>query len=359
MAFEETQQYVPEWEEALQRCAAVPSRVMVMGMPDVGKTTLINLLAERILQHQSELAVLDLDLGQSEVGPPTTMGLGLLDRVAHQVGYAKPLGMGFVGALTPGGMGIETIQALLPLLPLIPQNMSCLIDGHGLVVGGVARRLWMSYYEALRPDIILAIQSSGELEPILKTLDRRPVRIVRLPRPNSVGNKSREFRSERRSRRLSRHLAAMKRVYIDWSEVSIDGSWLFSGTALSHDQTNELSELLGLHVVWAERVDSKIYAMISEREADRSPLRVQGSWGGCDIKISCQHYFSQLICGLIGSDGICRSLAVCEKIDFQNKRLQLMSSYQQFQEICVLRLGRLFVDSSGVPGSSAPLGEYY
>ncbi len=359
MAPEEIQNYIPEWEEALQRCAAVPSRVMVMGISDVGKTTLVNLLAARILQHQPEVAVLDLDLGQSEVGPPTTMGLGLLDRVAHQVGYAKPLGMGFVGALTPGGMGIETIQALLPVLPLIPQNMSCLIDGHGLVVGGVARRLWLSYYEALRPDIILAVQSSGELEPLLQTFDRRLARIIRLPRPNSVGTKSRELRSERRSRRLSRHLAAMKRVYIDWSEVSIDGSWLFSGTALSREQITELSELLDLHVVWAERVDNRIYSMISEREADMSPLRVQGSWGDCELKISCQHYFSQLICGLIGTDGLCRSLAVCEKIDFQNKRLQLMSPYQQFQEICALRLGRLFVDSSGVPGSSAPLGEYY
>ncbi len=359
MALGETQYHIPEWEQALQRCAAVPSRVMVMGISDAGKSTLVSLLAARILQHQPELAVLDLDLGQSEIGPPTTMGLGILDRVAHQVGYAKPLGMGFIGALTPGGMGIETIQALLPLLPLIPQNMSCLIDGHGLVVGGVARRLWLSYYEALRPDIILAIQSNEELEPILRSLDRRPVRIIRLPRPSSVATKSRELRSERRGRRLSRHLAAMKRVYLEWEDVSVEGSWLFSGSALSAEQLVELSELLGLHVVWAERVDYRIYVMVSERQVDNSPLRVQGSWGDCDIKISSQHFFNQLICGLIDANGVCRSLAVCEKIDFQNRRLQLMSPYQQFRDICVLRLGRLFVDSSGVPGSSAPLGEYY
>lgn len=359
MVNEELQQNIPEWEEAIQRCASVPGRVMVMGPTDAGKSTLVRLLSERILAHQPRVTILDLDLGQSEVGPPCTIGLGELSQVGQRIGFARPMGLGFVGALTPAGMGTETMQALLPLLSLIPSDVSCLIDGHGMVKGGAARRLWLSYYEALQPDTVLAIQKEGELEPILQCLANRHTKLVRLPRPSVIGTKSRELRSERRARRLSRHLAAMQRVRLEWTDLAIEGSWLFCGEPWNDAQVRELSDMLALNVLWAEQVDDRINALVRERELNSQPSRVQGSWGDCALKISRHHCFEQLLCGLIGHDGICRSMAICEKIDFANRRIQLMSPYQQFQEISSLRLGRVFVSSTGVLGSNAPIGEYY
>ncbi len=348
-----------DWEEAIQRCAAKPCRVMVMGQVDSGKSTLTKLLVQRILEHQPQVAVLDLDLGQSEVGPPTTMGLGVLDHIGQQLGFAKPLALGFVGALTPGGLGMETMTALLPMLPVIPSDMSCVIDGHGLVKGGVARRLWISYYEALKPDYILAIQVDREIEPILQSLERRPVKIIRLPRPQEAMAKNHQTRVEHRQKRLLRHLASMQRVRCAWDDLPVEGSWLFSGEAFTNAQIAELSSTLGQIVVWAERIDERIYAVIRSNDVVHDVGRLSGSWGNCSVKQTRLCCFEQLVCGLINGQGICRSLAICEKINFNERYIQLMSPYTDMQDIAAIRLGRLFVSSTGMIESNAPLGEYY
>jgi polynucleotide 5'-kinase involved in rRNA processing len=58
--------------------------VLVLGARDTGKTTLVTYLAHALLADGGSVVVVDADLGQSEIGPPTTVGLGYLrGRVAR------------------------------------------------------------------------------------------------------------------------------------------------------------------------------------------------------------------------------------------------------------------------------------
>jgi len=47
--------------------------IMIVGGADTGKTSLIEALAD-LLSRDSRMGILDLDMGQSHIGPPTTLG---------------------------------------------------------------------------------------------------------------------------------------------------------------------------------------------------------------------------------------------------------------------------------------------
>jgi hypothetical protein len=72
---------------------------LFLGAPDTGKTTLIEALAVR-LANDHTVAIVDADIGQSHIGPPTTVGWAKLtaDRsdlsllTAGPVSLAHPVG---------------------------------------------------------------------------------------------------------------------------------------------------------------------------------------------------------------------------------------------------------------------------
>src|SRR3989442_7161458 len=57
--------------------AAARARVtLILGTSDTGKTSLTARLAGALAARGERVAVVDADVGQSEIGPPTTVGLG-------------------------------------------------------------------------------------------------------------------------------------------------------------------------------------------------------------------------------------------------------------------------------------------
>ena len=62
--------------EALTAAVADAAVTVVIGEVNSGKTTLVARLASALFARGRSVGVLDADVGQSEIGPPTTVGLG-------------------------------------------------------------------------------------------------------------------------------------------------------------------------------------------------------------------------------------------------------------------------------------------
>ena len=82
--------------------AAAAARVtLVLGANDAGKTTLVTGLASALASRGFVVGVVDADLGQSDVGPPTTVGLGRVRRPIASLQEAEVLGLEFLGMTSP------------------------------------------------------------------------------------------------------------------------------------------------------------------------------------------------------------------------------------------------------------------
>ena len=64
-----------ELEETYERLLAKPGVVFLMGGIDTGKTTAGVELVRRAVAEGLSCALVDADIAQSTVGPPTTVGL--------------------------------------------------------------------------------------------------------------------------------------------------------------------------------------------------------------------------------------------------------------------------------------------
>ena len=140
---------------------------LILGAVDTGKTTLAIALAKRLAARQP-VGIVDADVGQSHVGPPTTVGWAVINNPQAELSQLPAAGIAFVGDVTPVGH-------LLQLTAGIAQGAAALshvtkltiIDTPGFIHGLAAAALWWTVHQIIKPALILAVQRSDELSDIL------------------------------------------------------------------------------------------------------------------------------------------------------------------------------------------------
>lgn len=161
-----------EWERLDLSC--VSGLIMLVGETDTGKTTLFRyLVSSSIAMHGKVLAV-DADPGQSRLGPPTTISLGLFESSGRRE-IRQRIWHRFVGSTTPAGHMLQMLSGSGRLLEKAREISDGLIimDTSGLVdpeKGGV--RLKLSKIDLLQPSVLIVLQKTRELESWI-----RPIRI--------------------------------------------------------------------------------------------------------------------------------------------------------------------------------------
>lgn len=185
-----------------------PGAVLLLGASDTGKTTLI----EQILSAWSvrPIAVVDCDVGQSRLGPPTTVGWGLIDGACEGWPRVGVRGIAFTGAVSPEG-NVETfLEAVARMVEAAREAAPRLIvDTTGLVNGELGVMLKRRKIARLKPDLILALQRERELEETLAAVEP-PTAVERLPVSAQAQRRTLAERAAYRDRQLARYFAAAR-----------------------------------------------------------------------------------------------------------------------------------------------------
>ncbi|HEU4368028.1 MAG TPA: Clp1/GlmU family protein [Methylomirabilota bacterium] len=209
------------WAAALDAAAA--ARVtLVIGAGDTGKSTLVTRLAGALAVRGCSVAVVDADLGQSDVGPPTTVGLGRVRAPIARLADAELLGLEFLGVTSPATCLRQTADATARQVrrALEAGDDHVLVDTSGLVEGRFGLALKRLKLERVAPDVLLVLQRADECEPIVRALAgvSRPV-VVRLAAAPAA-RRSAAVRRRARQRSLETYLAGAVPVTLDLSRVA-------------------------------------------------------------------------------------------------------------------------------------------
>ena len=231
--------------------------VLLIGGVDTGKTTLARALHARLGGE-----VVDADLGQSAIGPPTVISLGTY---AHGMrdGY-------FVGDTTPRGHLLPAVCGAV--LMASRAKRPTLVDTDGYVAGPAGRSYKGALVELLRPDLVVLLKRD---ETPSFSLPRSGVEVVCV-RLVGVRRKDREARARTRTHAFRKHLAQGEEVKLPWGDLRIEGSLLGMGEVIPAE---EFSKLLGCQVVLARRCGDEAIAVIEGR-----PLSVAAA--KCFLRLS-------------------------------------------------------------------------
>jgi polynucleotide 5'-kinase involved in rRNA processing len=178
-----------DFEQSYERLLGSPGVVFLLGGMDTGKTTFGIELLRRAVAADIPAAVVDADIQQSTVGPPTTVGMkvvtGMPDISLATIRTADALG--FVGALTPR-------EHLLPLVAsaakLVNQARAegarlIVVDTTGSISGIYGQLLKFHKMDAVAPDFVVAFERGGELEPVIGIAQRfTPAEVIELEAPS-------------------------------------------------------------------------------------------------------------------------------------------------------------------------------
>jgi polynucleotide 5'-hydroxyl-kinase GRC3/NOL9 len=204
---------------------------LILGGVDTGKTTLAAALAKRSAASQP-VGIVDADIGQSHLGPPTTVGWAVLD--GSQVDFAKltASGISFVGDVTPERHLLQLTAAIVQGVQQVSKvTKSTIIDTPGFIRGPAAAALWWTVQRILSPDLVLAVQRYDELSDIIAgwTPAHGQIEHIRAP---EIPAKSWETRRRYRQEQFAKYFRNSSLYNIDLTNVAVQTSGRLSGDML-------------------------------------------------------------------------------------------------------------------------------
>lgn len=196
--------------------------IMIMGGSDTGKTTLVECIAA-FLSKQTRVGIVDLDMGQSHIGPPTTIAWGKIDREFREWSTIAPEDFYFTGTVTPfGSLLPSVVGAKLMTERALNSCKKVIVDTTGLIAEPAGRVLKQSKIDILSPDMILALENSEELGHILDAFrfNQHP-KFYRLPVPSHVKEKSVTKRSQYRFEKIKDYFVGSCTLEVLMEDVGI------------------------------------------------------------------------------------------------------------------------------------------
>lgn len=293
---------LPEWADAARLFLEHGGPAMILGAPDTGKSTLSRYLVYRNFAAGLPGALVDLDLGQSHLGPPATLGLGLYPPRVPGDDSLFPEGLYFIGQTSPVGSILEVVVGCRALVDqAVRQSINrVVVNTSGLVQGPGALRLKRAQVELLQPALILALQRDRELEPLLQGLgginlslpEHLPAtalpspmaevggkgkntsgwQMLRLPVSSRVSRKTPEDRRRYREERFRRYFQQARRLALPWRSLVWEGLPWGRGEPLEPKELQQCHQILGVPVIYGESAGGRKLLLVEEPPRENPSL---------------------------------------------------------------------------------------
>lgn len=340
----------PEWVPALQTLSQPNGLVMVIGGTDVGKSTFCSLLLRLWVQTGKPVGFLDLDLGQTTIGPPATVSWTLISKPFERLGELEPGGLAFVGDNAPARHVAQMLvgaRHVLDELNLL-HPAGTVVDTCGYISGSGGRFYKLLMAELLRPRVIVAIQRERELEPLLSALRRRANwEMIELSVPSVVVRKSPLLRAQHRRVAFAQYFSTARSHTLSLDQVSLTGRRLGSGEPFSPQRLEYLSQQVRAELLHGEKLSNSVH-IIARQPLDEARIQLLLDLTGADrLVLLPPNAYQHLLVGLIDYTGRHFGIGLIESIDFKGRTLTVLSPVASTQPVRWVQLGYLRVLPDG------------
>jgi polynucleotide 5'-hydroxyl-kinase GRC3/NOL9 len=183
---------------------------MVLGKVDSGKTSFCTYLINRLISEKQKVAILDGDLGQSDIGPPCTVAYAFETKPVTDLFRLRAENAFFVGVTSPSEQVNKTIKGIALMKAEILDKAAdfVVVNTDGWVEGEEAVKYKSQLAEELNPDVIFCIQQKDELAPLLVALEKFIKTTI--DSPLTIRQRSREKRKNLRELGYIKYLTDAK-----------------------------------------------------------------------------------------------------------------------------------------------------
>ena len=322
-----------------------PITVIVLGGMDSGKTSFCTFLVNEAVTNKFRTSIIDADLGQSDVGPPSTVGFNFVTEPVKDLFDIDAQNAIFTGSTSPSGAINKIIKGLIQLKNRVMEAAVDLlvINTDGWIQGEEAAAYKIRLVEKVGPSAVVGIQRDNELTPILDTL--HDVKVFTIASPKLIQPRSREKRKILRGLGYKKYLKGAKTQSFSPGWLKVEDSIFGAGTPLPRKRLEKLKNLLGTRPVYAEETVSAIFVVLRKSKAiTEKQSKAAQNYFGKRVKLIKEGDEEGLLVGLKDEEDKFLGIGILEGVDYKRRTMKVYTPISE--KVSVLCLSQIKLDKN-------------
>jgi len=319
--------------------------VLILGGVDSGKSSFSIYLINSALKADLRAALIDCDLGQTDLGPPGTIGLCFIQNPVTDLFKIFPDDSIFIGVTSPNGVINDVLNAAAKLKEeALARDVDLLvINTDGWIDGDDAISYKARLVDTVNPECIVAIQSSEELDPLLSKINER--RIITIDQPNHIKRRDRDTRRLLREFSYKKHLRGSRIRVFPFSWVRIEG-YLNLNNREGNQLRERMHEILKTEILGCgETHKSVIVFLRKDADLDEKTVKRAEAETGKRIILLREGDERGLLTSLESISGKMLGIGTIHRIDYENMAIKICTPVNE--AVSKIKVGRIKLDSEG------------
>jgi len=334
------------WDEAAKEILSLkkPVTVMVVGGMDSGKTSFCTFLVNEAVMKKWRTSVIDADLGQSDVGPPSTVGFNFVTEPVKDLFDIDARDAVFVGSTSPSGSINKVIEGLIQLKDRVMEAGVdfLVINTDGWVEGEEAAAYKVQLAEKVGPSAVVGMQKGNELTPILDAL--HDVKVFVMDSPQLIQPRSREKRKLLRELSYKKYLKGAKMQSLSLSWVKVKDSLFGTGGPLPRKRLERLTNLLGTRPIYEETVTAILVVLSKSKAVTEEQIKDVEEHFGKRIKVIREGDEAGLLVGLKDEEDKFLGIGILHGVDYKRRTLKVYTPVSE--KVSMLCFGQIKLDKN-------------
>jgi polynucleotide 5'-hydroxyl-kinase GRC3/NOL9 len=319
---------------------------MIVGAIDVGKTSFCAYLANMGLRKKLRVTFVDADLGQSDLGPPSTIGSSQITRPIRDPFEIEAEDIKFIGVTSPSSALNEVTSGITKMIEKALKLGAelVIVNTDGWVEGEDAVRYKLALAKRIKPSMLIGIQEQSELTFLLGALPE--VQSVAVESSPAVRKRDRDERKLLRELGYKKYLkgAAVLSFPLNWVKVS--GVPFGSGSPPSRSRVDKIVEQIGTHPLYCEETPNTVFIALSrEQWADEEIAKTLEGTLNRKVKIVWEGDEKGLLVGVNDKDDRFLGIGIVEEMDYERQVLKVCTNVKK--GITSINVGQIKLDKSG------------
>jgi polynucleotide 5'-hydroxyl-kinase GRC3/NOL9 len=323
-----------------------PVTIMVIGGVDSGKTSFCAYLGNRVLKMKRTVALIDADLGQADLGPPSTISSRRLTKA-----IVDPFELGaeniiFVGATSPSADVSRVVDGIENLkTKTLQQRVDVLIiNTDGWIEGEDAVRYKIALVKQVKPDLLIGIQEKNELTFLLGALTE--THRINIESPSMLRKRDLEERKLMRELGYKKYLKRAQAESFPLRWVKSDSVTFGMGAPPSREMCRKIEDELQAQLLYCEEMPKFVFIVLHKdqwldeelTEAFEHKLKRK-------VKIIQEGYEEGLLVALHDEKESFLGIGIVEGIDYVRRTIRVYTPVRK--NVASLFLGRVKLDKTG------------
>ncbi len=338
----------PSWAESYEELSSIqgkPITALVLGTVDSGKSSFCTYLINRLLREKKKVAILDGDLGQSDIGPPCTVSYTSVTRPVTDLFNLETKNVFFAGVTSPSTIISRMIEGLTTLKKdILASNPDFLIiNTDGWVEDEDAIYYKIKLVEELNPDMIFCIQQKDELAPLLGALEK--FKKVVIDSPPAIGQRSKERRKNLRELGYIKYLrnSKVQSLPLSWLKVEKSDVFGLNGGQPNPRAATKIYALLGMKPLHYVELKDRVSVIIGKtRWIGAENLKKTEEFTKKKVAIIRKGEEEGILLGLYDAKRKFKGIGVLQEIDYLRKTLKILTPVSK--DIAIVVMGKLKLD---------------